>query len=60
MTITGTGFDGALEVRFGDIPAVSYSVLSDNMIKAVVGNGASGNVSVITHDGTAVKDGFIY
>lgn len=36
VTLTGTGFSGATEVRFGDRSATSFSVLSDTTATAVV------------------------
>lgn len=47
VTIIGTGFNGALNVRFGGIPASSFTVNSDSQIQAVVAAGSvSGSVSV--------------
>ena len=51
VTITGTNFTGATSVTFGQTAADSYTVVSSTEITAVVGQGASGNVSVTSSDG---------
>lgn len=58
IDILGFNFSGVINVSFGDIPAVSFSVVTQQQIKAVVGEGASGNVSVTTNFGTASIEGF--
>jgi len=60
VTITGINFTGTTAVSFGGIPAVSFTVNSATSISAVVGNGASGDVSVTTNYGTATRAGFIF
>jgi len=60
IKITGSNFTGATAVSFGGSPAASFIVDSATSITAVVGAGASGNVSVITAGGTATKTGFTY
>ena len=57
VTITGTNFTGTTAVRFGGTDAQSYTVDSPTQITAVVGNGSSGNVTVITPGGTATSAG---
>ena len=52
VTITGLRLSGVTSVRFGGVPATAISVGSDTVIKAVVGNGASGFVSVSNQFGT--------
>jgi len=47
VAITGTGFAGVTGVRFGTTNASVYSVLSDNVINAVVPAHAAGTVSVV-------------
>lgn len=58
VTINGRGFSGASSVSFGGTEALSYSVLSGTMIKAVVSEGSSGDVEVVTQLGTVKKSGF--
>lgn len=58
--ISGSNFNGATAVSFGGVAASSFSVSSSSLITAIVGNGASGNVSVTTSGGTAALPGFTY
>ncbi|MBO9205474.1 MULTISPECIES: FG-GAP-like repeat-containing protein [Niastella] len=60
ITITGSGFTDATAIKFGGVAAQSFMVLSDNTIKAVVGSGSSGNISVTTAVATATSPGFTY
>ena len=60
ITITGTGFTGTTTVSIGGIMVASFNVINDNTIIAVVTNGSSGNVSVTSPGGTAIKSGFIF
>ena len=58
ITITGANFTGATAVSFGAVPAASYSVNSNTSITAVLGNGASGNVKVVSATGADSVAGF--
>ena len=60
VTISGYHFSGATSVRFGNVPAASFNVISDNTITAVVGAGATGNVMVTSPYGNNVLPGFIF
>jgi hypothetical protein len=60
VTITGTDFDSVSAVYFGSAPASSFIVNSDTSLTAIVGKGASGNVSVSARGGTAQLNGFTY
>lgn len=60
VTITGTNFIGTTAVKFGGISASSFTVNSSTGITAIVGPGASGEVSVTTPAGTAVLPGFVF
>jgi hypothetical protein len=60
ITIKGKNFTGASALTFGGMAANSFTVLSDSIITAIVGNGQSGNVSVTTNYSTATKSGFTY
>ncbi|OQP57205.1 hypothetical protein A3860_11640 [Niastella vici] len=60
VTITGTNLTGATSVSFGGMPASSFTVISSTNINAVVGNGATGKVSVTTPYGTVDTSGFTF
>ncbi|KAA2239140.1 T9SS type A sorting domain-containing protein [Chitinophaga agrisoli] len=60
VTITGKRFTGATAVRFGGVAATSFSVQSDGVILATVGQGASGAVTVVTANGSNQLGGFTY
>ncbi len=60
VIITGANLTGALSVNFGTTSAASFTLLSDTQIRAVVGTGASGSVSVTTPGGTGALAGFSY
>lgn len=55
-----TGFQGVTNVSFGGIPASSFTVVDNRTITAIVGPGASGNVSVTSPGGTAFLSAFTY
>lgn len=58
ITITGTQFTATTNVLFGGIPAASFSVISDTQIKAVLGKGTSGKITVYSGGGVDSLDGF--
>jgi gliding motility-associated-like protein len=60
VSIIGTNFTGATKVSFGDSAAASFFVNSSTNITAIVGGGMSGNISVTTPNGTAIKGTFNY
>jgi hypothetical protein len=60
ITITGFNFSGVTGVSFGGTPATSFTVNSSTSITAVVGNGASGDISVSGPTGTGSLSGFNY
>ena len=60
VTINGTAFTGTTDVAFGGIPATSFVVVNGKTITAVVGDGASGAVTVTKSSGTATLDGFTH
>jgi hypothetical protein len=58
VTIKGTHFTGATSVHLGDSAAASFTVVSDTVITAVVGGGATGNIRVVTPVGIAFRADF--
>lgn len=60
ITIRGSSFTGAKEVHFGNVPAASFTVLSDTAIVAVTEKAGSGGVKVITAGGSASFNSFTY
>ena len=60
VLISGRNFTGTNSVQFGNAPAQSFTVLSDTLISAVVGDGASGDVRVTTQNGSATRSGFTF
>ncbi|MBF0552231.1 MAG: IPT/TIG domain-containing protein, partial [Deltaproteobacteria bacterium] len=55
VTITGTNFTGATGVSFGGAAVRSFTVDSATQIRAVLGTGATGTVSVSTPQGSAIS-----
>lgn len=64
VVITGTGFSGAgfaaQTVSFGGVRAQAFSIISSTEIRAIVGAGASGSVSVQTPHGSSNFQGFTF
>ncbi|MES1159541.1 MAG: FG-GAP-like repeat-containing protein, partial [Bacteroidota bacterium] len=60
VTIKGSHFTGTTTVSLGGLPASSFTVVSDTTITAIVGNGNTGAVNVITPGGSASLAGFTY
>ena len=60
ITINGKNFTTATSVSFGDTAATSFTVVSDSVITAIVGNGASGNIIVTTPNGSDTIDRFTF
>ncbi len=60
VTIKGLNFLGATKVTFGDTSALSFTVINDSTITAIIGNGAKGSVGVFTPGGTHYLAGFTY
>ena len=59
VTITGTNLTGATAISFG-LTAASISSNTATEIRAVVGAGSNGSVSVTTVGGTVTKSGFVW
>lgn len=60
VTITGTNFTGVSAISFGGTAASSFTPVNSTTATAVVGAGASGNVSITAIGGTASLGGFTY
>lgn len=60
VRIQGQNFSGATTVNVGGVPVQSYTVLSSSEIIAILGMGATGNVSVVTPNGAATLAGFTF
>ena len=60
VTINGKHLNGATSVTFGGVEAEKFYVISDTKIKAVVGSGASGTISVSSNLGVSEKDYFTW
>ena len=60
ITISGVNFTGTTAVSLGGTPAASFSVVSDTLILAIVGNGTTGDLFVTTPNGVITATGFVY
>jgi hypothetical protein len=60
VTITGANLTALTDVVFGGVPANSFTVVSATSATAVVGNGASGTITIGNAGGTATISGFTY
>ena len=60
VSIRGSHFTGATAVLLGDVAAASYSVTADTLITAVVGTGATGELTVTTPAGSDSLSGFVF
>jgi hypothetical protein len=60
VNIKGTNFIGATAVSFGGTAATAFSVVSDTIINATVGVGATGSITVTKASGTGTLAGFTY
>ena len=60
VTISGFNLTGTSAVTFGGTPAASFIVVGDTTILAIVGNGATGTLSITTPNGVDTASGFVY
>jgi len=61
VLIKGFNFTGTSAVKFGNVPASSFTLTSDTTITATVSDtGASGDVAVVNSYGTGTKAGFYF
>jgi hypothetical protein len=60
VTIKGKFLSRTSSVSFGTVPAKSFSVISDTVVQAVVGNGATGSIVLKSKFGTTTVSGFTF
>ncbi|MCW3463933.1 IPT/TIG domain-containing protein [Chitinophaga nivalis] len=60
VTIKGQQLDLVTSVSFGGVAAKNFIVINDSTLKAIVGDGKSGNIDVQSPAGTATHSGFIF
>ncbi len=60
ITLTGTYMNTTTSVKFGGVSATSMVIVSATVLKAVVGNGASGSINVSNNNGNSSLPGFTY
>ena len=60
VTIVGENFSSVTGVSFGGTPATSFQIVSATEISAVIGAGASGNVSVTNGHFVSERQGFTF
>ncbi len=60
ITIQGDNFKGTSNLTLGGTAVKSFTIVSNNIITAVVSNGSTGDVTVTNRKGTASKSTFTY
>ncbi len=60
ITISGGDFNGVTAVKFGGIPASSFTIFNNGTIEAIPGLAASGDVEVVKGQDVVKKTGFTY
>lgn len=61
VVVHGKYFTNAYYVYFGGVAASTFTVINDSTLKATVGNGASGSISIYSYtNGSGSLDGFTY
>jgi len=60
VRITGVNFTGVNSVKFGGVPAASFTIINSTTIDAVIADGSSGDVSVTNSYGTGSLSDFSY
>ena len=60
LNISGTSFTGTTAVTVGGINALSFTINSSTSITAIVGNGATGSVTVTKPGGSSTLAGFTW
>ena len=60
ITVMGNNLAGTTNLTLGNVPVVSFTVVSSSTIIAIVGSGATGSVELATPFGTASLGGFVF
>lgn len=60
VTFKGSGFTGATGVTFGGVAASSFTVVSDTVLTAVVGPGATGAVGISNANVSITRSDFLF
>ncbi|HMF70970.1 MAG TPA: IPT/TIG domain-containing protein, partial [Flavitalea sp.] len=60
VIITGTGLSLTTSVKFGNVQAASFTIISGTQVNAVVPAGSSGSIEMIISGITVSKAGFLY
>jgi photosystem II stability/assembly factor-like uncharacterized protein len=60
VNIYGSNFNGTTSVTFGGTAAASFVINSATNITAIVGAGSTGNVTIISPNGTVNVGGFVF
>lgn len=60
VTIKGANFTGVKSIRFGPTDVLSYKIMNATTITAVIGDGASGNLTIMTTDGISSMPGAVF
>jgi hypothetical protein len=62
VTIRGYNFSGVNSIKFGNTPATSFTIVSSSEIKATVGSGSSGSITIanVNINATTSMPGFTY
>jgi subtilisin-like proprotein convertase family protein len=60
ILIKGNNFKQVTDVRFGGVPAVSFTVIDSSTISAKLGTGETGNITVTSVTGSGSKGTFYY
>lgn len=60
VVIKGISFTGTTDVKLGNTPVTSFTIVSDSVLQVVVGNGTSGKIAITNASGTGERDGFVF
>jgi hypothetical protein len=60
ITINGQHLSSATSVSFGDVTASSFQIVSDSVITAIIGNGATGEITVANFNSADSIPGFLF